>query len=122
MLLANAARQQNCRGKNQCTPNRRVGLGVGSHVLNDPGLAAFNVRNAVLVGFRAGVHIDGFVDGSGEIGLGSLAGQVGARNFDLQTWLVRRCSDYVKILCVHCLVYHLPAKKADPNVVRIRGC
>ncbi len=79
---------------------------MGCHVLNNPGLAAFNVGNAVLVGFRAGVHIDSFIDGGGEIGLGSLAGQVRARNFDLETWLVWGCCDYVKILCVHCLVYH----------------
>lgn len=74
----------------QCTPIIRVGLGVGGHMLDDAGLAAFDVGNAVLIVFRAGIDSHGFIYGSGKIGLGGLARQIGARNLDLKTGLVWR--------------------------------
>lgn len=78
------------RYRYQCTPIKRVGLGVGRHMLNDAGLAAFDMGNAVLIVFRAGVDTHSFIYGSGQIGLGGLTRQIGARDLDLKTGLVWR--------------------------------
>ena len=75
--------------------------GVRCHVLNNTWLAAFNFGNAVIILLGAGVDIHGFIDSGRQVCLGSLPGQVGARNFHLQAGLVGRSGYDVKILRVH---------------------
>jgi hypothetical protein len=75
--------------------------GERCHVLNNTWLAAFNFGNAVIILLGAGVDIHGFIDSGRQVCLGSLPGQVGARNFHLQAGLVGRSGYDVKILRVH---------------------
>ena len=56
---------------------------MGRHVLNHAGFAAFDAGDAVVVAFGAGVDIHSLVDRSRQIGLGSLASEVGAGYLDL---------------------------------------
>ncbi len=57
--------------------------GVGRHVLNNTGFTAFNPGNAVIILLGAGIDIHGLIDGGKQICLGSLPGQIGARNLHL---------------------------------------
>ena len=75
--------------------------GMGGHVLNDTWFAAFDLGNAVIILLGAGIDIHGLIDSGRQIRLGSLPGQVGARNLHLQAGLVGRGGYDVKILCVH---------------------
>ena len=77
------------------------GLGVCCHVLDNARLTALDFRDAVIVILGAGVDIHGLIDSGRQVCLGSLPGQVGARNFHLQAGLVGRSGYDVKILRVH---------------------
>lgn len=78
-------------------------------MLNDTWFAAFDLGDAVIILPGAGIDIHGLVDSGGQICLGRLLGQVGARNLHLQAGLVGRGGYDVKILCVHgyCFTYVL---------------
>ena len=52
-------------------------------MLNNTGLAAFNLVDAVIVLLGAGINMQGLIDGRRQVCLGSLFGQVGARNLHL---------------------------------------
>ena len=78
-------------------------------MLNDTWFAAFDLGNAVIILLGTGIDIHGLIDSGRQIRLGSLPGQVGARNLHLQAGLVGRGGYDVKILCVHgyCFTYVL---------------
>ncbi len=67
-------------------------------MLDNAGFATFYLVYAVFIIRGAWVDIFGLIDGSRQIRLSGLFGEIGARNLNLQTGFVWRGCDNVKVL------------------------